>query len=86
MNFRALKPKAGTADAENISTVLGVMKVAKVRMRKSSSGEKLDKPALALCDGTVEGGVSSVVESGFDSLESSLAAMRALAMDVEAQT
>ena len=86
--FQTLKPQAGGGDADAIKTVLGVMRVAKVKaaskVRKSASGQ------LALQDGAPEDvpsvGVSSSCMKEVVNLEKSFQALRSLQDDVEALT
>ncbi len=93
MDFRTLKPQAGGGDADAIKTVLGVMRVAKVKaaskVRRSSSSGSLGGQ-LALQDGSPEhipsAGASSSGMEEVVNLEKSFQALRSLQDEVEAQT
>ena len=76
------------ADAENVKAVLDVMRVAKVKparaMRKSCSSGALGNSQLALCDGSVGAAADGLAQ--VEALEASFESLRALGMEIEAQT
>ena len=92
MDFRTLKPQAGGGDADAIKTVLGVMRVAKVKaaskVRRSPSSGRLGDQ-LALTDGSPEdlpsAGASSDGMEEVVNLEKSFRALRSLQDEVDAQ-
>ena len=91
MNFGTLEPKASIGDADAIKEVLGVLKVAKVKTAKSmkrtlssgSVGISHSDKTLALCGPNAEGGDGM---AQVEALEASFDSLRALSMEIEAQT
>jgi len=84
LNFATSEPKAASHQIVAIKSVISVLSVQKLKMKKSGSSDRLASGPLALCDGPPPDITSSCFVQ-VESLQEKLAAMQRLRMEIEAQ-